>query len=170
MKDPLIKIYGWFEIPRKTIIPDTINNTQQNFSKKNHSPHTTNVEICLDTLHKICEEWYLDTEIFTLDNNMIHISYEGDYFPHEEVAQTLTPYISKNSKGKLDVIDLEAWTLTRFFLDAEHNQNLLQNAENVTNPKEENTLEQVLLPYFRKSSLNHALEAAQEKNGASLKI
>lgn len=141
MKDPLIKIYGFFEMEA---------------SKEREE--TKEIENCLSDLHALCQSWYLDTNIFSLDNNMIHMSYEGDYFPHEETAEILGKYITEKSTGKMDVIDLEAWTLERFFLDHQHNKEL------VAQKKRGET--QTRLPYSRKSSLNHALEASQEKNGS----
>ena len=92
-------------------------------------PHSTlqgdfqnnTLEDCLSALHKLCREWYLEESVFSLEDNILQISYEGDYFPYEEVAKILAKYVSQTSKGKLDYIDLEAWTLQRFFLDAEHN-------------------------------------------------
>ncbi len=99
---------------------------------------------CYNSLQKICESWYLDAEIIDLDNGLLQISHEGEYFPIAEVAEVLQKCISEQSKGKLDYINLEDWTLTRYFLDYEHNKNQTEL-------------------YFRKSSLNHAIAEAQEK-------
>ncbi len=192
MKDILVKVYGHLEFD------------SQKYSSEDQAQ-------CLLALHAICQDWYLDEDIFSLDDNLLTISYEGTYFPHEEVAMILAEYISKESKGKMDFIDLEAWTLQRFFLDAEHNSLLLGESvraevplesmkkepqsinkqrteeidtirtkeitateENLPNKKtgEENigtTAAKNKMPYSRKSSLNHALEASQEKNGAAYK-
>ena len=159
MKDILVKVYGHLEFD------------SQKYSSEDQAQS-------LLALHAICQDWYLDEDIFSLDDNLLTISYEGTYFPHEEVAMILAEYISKESKGKMDFIDLEAWTLQRFFLDAEHNSLLLGESVRAEVPLpnkktgEENigtTTAKNKMPYSRKSSLNHALEASQEKNGAAYK-
>lgn len=139
MNEPLIKIYGFFE-----------------------TEDETQIEHCLQELHLLCEAWYLDKEVFSLEDSMIHISYEGNYFPHEESAKIFGKYISEKSSGKMDVIDLEGWTLERFFLEKKYNKELfLQRGMSEENIKQ-------IIPYSKKSSLNYALEASQEKNGSGL--
>ena len=48
-----------------------------------------------------------------LEGNMLRISWEGLYFPLEEVLCALSATLAQNAEGKLDYLDLEAWTLTR---------------------------------------------------------
>ena len=69
--------------------------------------------------------------------------------PHEETARILAKYINEDSRGKLDIVDYEAWTLRRYFLQMQYQR------------KED--LEKGIV-YFRTSSLNHALEASMQKN------
>ena len=44
-----------------------------------------------------------------LEDGVLRISWEGVYFPLEEILGAL----SSNTEGKLDYLDLEDWTLTR---------------------------------------------------------
>ncbi len=138
MKDILIKAYGWIELE----------SSSENLKK---------LQATLEELHKICSDWYLQEEIFELEENILQIHHEGEYFPEDEVATCLATLIDDSSKGKLDIIDLEAWTLKRFFLDAEHNSRLFEE-------RALQSTEASHMPYSRKSGLDHALEASQEKN------
>ena len=106
-------------------------------------------EACIRELSALCAEWYLGEEVFTAENNMLHRYHEGEYFPHEETARILAKYINEDSRGKLDIVDYEAWTLRRYFLQMQYQR------------KED--LEKGIV-YFRTSSLNHALEASMQKN------
>ena len=52
-------------------------------------------------------------EMLELDKDLLRISYEGVYFPLDEVLAILDQHLTPQSQGKLDYLDLEAWTLTR---------------------------------------------------------
>ena len=54
-----------------------------------------------------------DVPVLERDGDMARISFEGTYFPLDEVLLALTTHIQPAHKGKLDVLDLEAWRLTR---------------------------------------------------------
>ncbi len=60
-----------------------------------------------DTEHMAIEE------MLVYENDMLRLAYEGMYLDMEEVLTTLRPFLQKDSQGKIDYIDLEAWTLTR---------------------------------------------------------
>lgn len=49
-----------------------------------------------------------------LEGDMVRISWEGLYFPVDEVLEALGNSLPPEAEGKLDYLDLEAWTLTRF--------------------------------------------------------
>lgn len=104
---------------------------------------------CLEELHTLCQSWYLDTQVFQLEGNGLHIYHEGEYFPDEEAAAILAKYITEKSQGKLDIIDYEAWKLRRYFL-----QMAYQRKEDLAKG----------IVYSRSSSLDHALEASMQKN------
>ncbi len=67
-------------------------------------------------IRSVLEDWYIP-EAVELIGDMVRISYEGDSFPAEEVIGVLRPFLTEKSEGKLDILDLEAWTLHRYFLD-----------------------------------------------------
>ena len=52
-------------------------------------------------------------EVVTLEGDLLRISFEGLFFPVDEVLEALAAVLRPEQKGKLDVLDLEAWTLTR---------------------------------------------------------
>jgi len=54
-----------------------------------------------------------DIPVLERDGDMARISFEGTYFPLDEVLLALTTHIQPAHKGKLDVLDMEAWRLTR---------------------------------------------------------
>ena len=48
------------------------------------------------------------------EDTMLRISFEGIYFPWEDVVPLLQEAVAAGAKGKMDVLDMEAWTMTRF--------------------------------------------------------
>ncbi len=52
-------------------------------------------------------------EALELDGDLLRISFEGMYFPLEDVLPIIQSFLNNDSQGKLDYIDLEEWTLTR---------------------------------------------------------
>ncbi len=48
-----------------------------------------------------------------LEGDLLRISFEGIYFPLDDVMEVIHKFLNEKSQGKLDYIDLEAWTLTR---------------------------------------------------------
>lgn len=53
-------------------------------------------------------------ETLRLSGDLLNISYEGTYFPIEDFLSALSPLLSADRKGKIDYIDMEGWTLTRY--------------------------------------------------------
>ena len=49
-----------------------------------------------------------------LEGDTLRISWEGLYFPLEDVLLALAATLGNGSEGKLDYLDLEEWTLTRY--------------------------------------------------------
>ena len=66
----------------------------------------------------LIDEFQVDESKITLDaelsGDLLSIGYEGDAFPDDEIVDALKPFFCEKSWGKLDVIDLEAWTLHRY--------------------------------------------------------
>ena len=59
-------------------------------------------EAALSAVSGVLEDWYLPDAV-ELKGDLLRISHEGEYF------------LTEASEGKLDYLDLEAWTLRRFF-------------------------------------------------------
>ena len=51
------------------------------------------------------------------EDTMLRISFEGIYFPVEDVVQALRKHLTPAMQGKLDYLDLEDWRLTRYRLE-----------------------------------------------------
>jgi len=49
-----------------------------------------------------------------LEGDLLRISWEGVYFPLEEALCALGDSLPLTAEGRLDYLDIEAWTLTRF--------------------------------------------------------
>ncbi len=60
----------------------------------------------------VLESWHAEAEL-QLCGDVLSISYEGTFFPFDDVLDVLQPFLYENSVGKIDLIDMEAWTLTR---------------------------------------------------------
>ena len=48
-----------------------------------------------------------------LEDGLLRISFEGLCFPAEDVLAALAATLPGHAEGKLDILDMEAWTLTR---------------------------------------------------------
>ena len=73
-------------------------------------------EQTFQAVRSVLKDWYIP-EAVELKGDMVRISYEGDSFPEDEVVEALKPFLCDDSEGKLDILDLEAWTLHRYFFD-----------------------------------------------------
>ena len=71
-------------------------------------------EETLRAVRTVLEDWYIPDAV-ELKGDLLRISYEGDVFPDGEVVEALRPFLCDESEGKLDILDLEAWTLHRYF-------------------------------------------------------
>ncbi len=52
-------------------------------------------------------------EILCYEKDMLRISFEGMYLDMEEILPLIQSFLQPTSQGKIDYIDLDAWTLTR---------------------------------------------------------
>ena len=71
-------------------------------------------EETLEAVRSVLRSWFMDEDIAELSGDLLSISYEGDAFPDDEIVDALKPFLCEKSWGKLDLIDLEAWTLRRY--------------------------------------------------------
>ncbi|ABB39555.1 hypothetical protein Dde_2759 [Oleidesulfovibrio alaskensis G20] len=58
------------------------------------------------------------TEALERNGDMLLISYEGMYYPIEEVVDIVRQALQPATEGKIDYIDMDAWTLTRYTISA----------------------------------------------------
>jgi hypothetical protein len=58
-----------------------------------------------------------DEPVLQREGEMARISFEGVYFPVEEILKTLGLHLGPEHKGGLDVLDIEGWRLTRHVVD-----------------------------------------------------
>lgn len=70
-------------------------------------------EDCAKALEHVLESWYISNAIET-DGPLLRIAHEGVHFPAEDIMLAMVPFLGTQSEGKLDVLNLEDWTLTRY--------------------------------------------------------
>lgn len=49
-----------------------------------------------------------------LEGDLLRISFEGIYFPMDEVLGVFQDFFTPEGRGKLDYLDLENWRMTRY--------------------------------------------------------
>ncbi|MFV0423495.1 hypothetical protein [Oleidesulfovibrio sp.] len=54
------------------------------------------------------------TEALELDGDMLLFSFEGMYYPIDEVVDIVKAGLTAAMEGKIDYIDMDEWTLTRY--------------------------------------------------------
>ena len=59
----------------------------------------------------------LDVPMVDRENDLVRISFEGRYFPVDDVLEIISAQISIDQKGKLDVLDIENWQMTRYLFN-----------------------------------------------------
>ncbi|MCG8532068.1 MAG: hypothetical protein MI749_15585 [Desulfovibrionales bacterium] len=52
-----------------------------------------------------------------LDGTFFTISFEGIYFMMDEFIDAIKPHLTKECSGRIDYIDVDEWTLTRFWIE-----------------------------------------------------
>ncbi len=61
----------------------------------------------------ICAEDFAGPIVSTLED-MVRLSFEGIYFPEDDVADIVRHAVEDGACGKMDVLDLENWHMTRY--------------------------------------------------------
>ncbi len=64
-------------------------------------------------VNEVMEEWHLPSCAEPDREGGIHIAFEGATFPLDEVVAAVTSRMEPTCSGKIDVCDMERWTLTR---------------------------------------------------------
>lgn len=65
-----------------------------------------------------------------LDGDMLLVSFEGVWFPIDDLLDTLRPHLMPDSEGRVDYIDMDAWRLHRHVIKGtviEHRESGLNN-------------------------------------------
>lgn len=76
-------------------------------------PHTAS-----QAVHRVLADWGLDDSAeVDFSGDLIRFGVRGVCFPLDDMENALTPYATPASQGKIDLIDREAWTLTRLIFD-----------------------------------------------------
>lgn len=57
-----------------------------------------------------------DLPVCEKDGDMVRISFEGLYFPLDDVLEVLSAGIGPEQQGKLDYLDLENWQIVRHLI------------------------------------------------------
>ena len=64
----------------------------------------------------LVDEISRDVPLLSRENDMLRISFEGRYFPEEDVVAALAKHLTPSQQGKLDILDLDAWRMRRYFI------------------------------------------------------
>ena len=48
-----------------------------------------------------------------LEGDILRVAFESVFFPLDDILVSLKPFLRPDSSGKMDLIDMEEWTLTR---------------------------------------------------------
>lgn len=59
-----------------------------------------------------------DAQVVFREGTLARVAFEGIYFPVDEVVEAFARHLTPEMAGKLDVLDLEAWRLTRYVFAA----------------------------------------------------
>ncbi|MFI3272355.1 MAG: hypothetical protein R3Y11_09695 [Pseudomonadota bacterium] len=62
-------------------------------------------------------ELLLDDDAVDFSGDMVRISFEGMYFPIDEVLEIIQEYLHAESQGRIDYIDMDAWRLHRHLIE-----------------------------------------------------
>lgn len=69
-------------------------------------------EAAVAAVNAVMADWALPP-CASLHGEVLDIAFEGVVFPLDEIAEALAPWLTPASSGKIDLCDMEAWTLTR---------------------------------------------------------
>ena len=59
----------------------------------------------------------LDIPLLQRDKDMLRISFEGMYFPEDEIIKVFERHLERCHHGKLDILDMSEWHMTRYFFE-----------------------------------------------------
>ncbi len=65
----------------------------------------------------ICDDISHDIPLLEREKDMLRISFEGRYFPEEDVIDVLKRHLKHEHRGKLDILDMDDWRMRRYLFD-----------------------------------------------------
>ena len=74
-------------------------------------------ELSLALEGAIANELSKDLPLLERDKDLIRLSFEGLYFPEEEVLEVIKKHLNPKQHGKIDFLLLDEWRLRRYFLE-----------------------------------------------------
>lgn len=80
----------------------------------NLSPYEPELAEKLKTVLKGC---YPPEEALRIDGDLLLISFEGIYFPLDEVITLISADLYPSMTGKVDYLDIENWRLVRYVIN-----------------------------------------------------
>ena len=67
-----------------------------------------------EEVKKICQQALpIENSLASMDGNTLLISFEGVWFPQDDILEAFKRLLTPDQKGKLDILDLEEWKMTR---------------------------------------------------------
>ena len=69
-------------------------------------------EKAVQAVDRVLMDWGIQQRA-ELAGDILRISFEGVFFPMDDVLAALKPFLCPISSGKMDLINMEEWTLTR---------------------------------------------------------
>ena len=69
-------------------------------------------ERTLAAVNAVLADWSIP-ECTEREGDIFRVAFEGVFFPLDDVLEALRPLLHDDSAGKIDLIDMEGWTLTR---------------------------------------------------------
>lgn len=71
-----------------------------------------------------------DCSVINIKDNLLTISFEGIWFPADEMIKTIQTHLKPEQTGKLDIIDIDAWMLTRYQI---HDSSITHSSAHLNN-------------------------------------
>ena len=74
----------------------------------------------LQALEAVFDSWGLTVELELAGSNgdLLRLGFEGVFFLYYDAVEAIRPFLTPASTGKLDILNFEDWTLTRYTFDA----------------------------------------------------
>jgi len=67
----------------------------------------------LQAFQNVCEGWSVEVDV-ELAGDLLRFSFEGVFFPMDDIIEALSPLLTEASTGRFDLLDIEGWSITRY--------------------------------------------------------